>query len=169
MITPRRISEQRVEEAVLYHRIGIVVAEVTSASNKKADERMYRARRAADEIRRMAPAARELMAQAPPVSRLSGPQAASELKAFRRLWEEIAQGFRENVFDPFLREHGNLVENDARDAVVTFLGWLPQRCQELRDRVRQFENNVTTDLKDDAERMAQLAHDWSAVDADGLE
>lgn len=169
MNIPKRISEQRPEEAVLFHRIGIVVAEVTSASNKKADERMRRAKRAAVEIERMARNARELMDQAPPVAQLSGPQAASELRAFRRLSEETSQDFRERVFGPFMREHGNLVENDARAVVTSFLEWLPQRCQELRENVRVFESRVRTDLKEDAERMAQLAHDWSAVDADGLE
>lgn len=166
MLHGRKPEIQRPEDASIYHRIHALVADVTSATNAKADLRMARARKLAADLRGVADWLREYIGNAEEVAALPGPRAARLARSFRELCSAV------DAFDPkyrsFINEHGALVEDDVRHTVDSFLRWVPERQQAFRERVRAFRAEYEQSLGADRARIAEIANEWSAVDSDGL-
>jgi hypothetical protein len=155
--------ESTPENAVLFHRIGVVVAEVTMATMNKAAERIASAKLVVDELRRLVPVARHLVEDSP---ELSGPAAARELRSLHRVF--AAGSVLKKILPKFIDEHGPLIEDDIKSTMTAFVDWIPVRERALRQAVESFEDQVSAELRRDAEPIGQLAEAWSIVDADGL-
>lgn len=153
--------------AVIFHRMGVVVAEVTDAVNKKADKRMRWAAAIAQDLHRLAGSIQEIMSAVPPVSGMRGPSAARELKLTRRLI--VSSDRFASTFDWFVKEHPGQLAEEPETRIRSFLAWLPTRQNELDSRVQEFEASMSSDLREDAGRLQELARDWSAIDPDGID
>jgi hypothetical protein len=149
-----------------YHRIGLVIAEVNQSTNARFDANMRKARRAGEELHRLAMVGKELMESAGAIEGLSGPRAAREY-ATCRVSAKLAREL-EKLLPPWLKEHrAQLQEASDEAALSEFLGWTQARAQGLLSRARAFEVQVAAEIREDAEKLRELAADWSAVDADG--
>jgi len=154
------------EQAIVFHRVGVAIAEATAAANKRADERLEWALRCAAELRRLAPLVEEMMSLARPVGELRGPQAAGELRVLRPLLE--AEQLITATFPGFIEEHDAVLEPKLKGTIARFVKWIPGRGRELRGRVRAFEQKVAADIEADADKLRELAATWSAADSDGF-
>lgn len=157
---------EHVETAIVFHRLGLFVAEVTQSVGRKADVRIAAARNVAEDLRRLGVDLSDLINLLGPAEDMWGPEAAAQLRQLRKL-ERSTQRFT-RVFASFMAEHGMLVDESTRASVQKFLAWLPERISFSCEQVKRFEKKIAEDIASDRSRMNELAHDWSSVDSDGL-
>jgi hypothetical protein len=170
---PGRGGASRPDEAVVFHRVGIVVAEVTRDIEDKAEARFRRVKRIALDLEQMAEAAMEWRSNLMPVEAMSGPRAAVELREVEKLASSVERV--PLALDWFMRRDGATLRGvlgDKLGAVFStireFVECVSLRRSELASKANAFGRQFEADLAADAEHQRGIAAEWSAVDCDGL-
>ena len=153
------------EEMAIVARARLVVAEICAETAAVADARIRKARKIADELRRLADSSRELqngyraVPDGMPFTKLR------RLKSLRSIVH--ADDMMRDALGPFLREHGALVEDEVRKTLADFRTWADENANRLAAECEDFEKTYLESLRANRAELNELAQDWASVDADG--
>lgn len=150
---------------VLFHRMGLFVAQVIESTNQRADARIRAARSIVDDLEKMSEAARFVLDHCPDPGGLSGPKAAKELRMQRRIVGCL--GDFQRRLNRFVAEHKPLFPPVVLTDLAEYIAWCPKRVAALEERVREFNAQVGKDMVDERGRLQQLNADWDVTTGDG--
>lgn len=149
------------EEMVIVARARLVVAEICAETAAVADARIRKARKIADELRRLADSSRELqngyraVPDGMPFTKLR------RLKSLRSIVH--ADDMMRDALGPFLREHGALVEDEVRKTLADFRTWADENANRLAAECEDFEKTYLGSLRANRAELNELAQDWASV------
>ena len=149
------------EEMAIVARARLVVAEICAETAAVADARIRKARKIADELRRLADSSRELqngyraVPDGMPFTKLR------RLKSLRSIVH--ADDMMRDALGPFLREHGALVEDEVRKTLADFRTWADENANRLAAECEAFEKTYLGSLRANRAELNELAQDWASV------
>jgi hypothetical protein len=145
-------------------RMDLIIQAVCDDVDARASQNIESARGEAQVLRELAKQFEELMET--PVIEIANSGGLSLCKVICDL-AEVTVGF-EHWFGRWVKEHGVLLEDSAKETTRRFIAWVQSQEREVAPIWDRHVAALDRDLIESRDEAAATAADWSIVDADGI-